>query len=291
MVKMDKVVENDYVIVLFYEGMRHRPSMNWLLQAYRTLDRRYKKNLKYLFIVKPTMWHTLLMKFVGFFISKKFYQKIVHINNMADLGRYMNLSTLPSHLIDKEIRNLIATPSPDLAGGRFFGVSAEEVAEETTVEEATEEVAVEEIAEETTETEVAEEVAAEESTETEATEETTEEVAVEEVAEEATEETAVEEVAVEETAEESTETEATEETTETEATEETTETEATEETTETEATEIEETETEETEATETEETEIAEESSETTSEAVTKKPAAKNNTKARRGNAGRNRRR
>lgn len=59
--KLDEFVENDYTCVMFVGGSIHRPSWNWLLRAYRQLGRKYKKNLKNLYVVHPSMWVRLLM--------------------------------------------------------------------------------------------------------------------------------------------------------------------------------------------------------------------------------------
>ena len=39
-------VESDYTVVFFAAGVRHAPSWNWVWKAYRSLSRKYRKNLK-----------------------------------------------------------------------------------------------------------------------------------------------------------------------------------------------------------------------------------------------------
>uniref|UniRef100_A0A914I5Q7 Rho-GAP domain-containing protein n=1 Tax=Globodera rostochiensis TaxID=31243 RepID=A0A914I5Q7_GLORO len=53
---LDKIVDCDYTIIYFHYGLRsnNKPSLKWLIQAYQLLDRRYKKNLKALYLVHPT---------------------------------------------------------------------------------------------------------------------------------------------------------------------------------------------------------------------------------------------
>ena len=39
-------VESDYTVVFFAAGGRHTPGWNWVWKAYRSLSRKYRKNLK-----------------------------------------------------------------------------------------------------------------------------------------------------------------------------------------------------------------------------------------------------
>lgn len=56
MYTLDQYVENDYCLVYFHFGLnsQNKPKLNFLYQAYRAFDRKYKKNLKALFLVHPT---------------------------------------------------------------------------------------------------------------------------------------------------------------------------------------------------------------------------------------------
>lgn len=56
MFTLDQYVENDYCVVYFHYGLnsQNKPKLNFLYQAYRAFDRKYKKNLKALFLVHPT---------------------------------------------------------------------------------------------------------------------------------------------------------------------------------------------------------------------------------------------
>jgi hypothetical protein len=40
------LVESDYTVVFFAAGSRHTPGWNWVWKAYRSLSRKYRKNLK-----------------------------------------------------------------------------------------------------------------------------------------------------------------------------------------------------------------------------------------------------
>ena len=39
-------VEADYTVIFFAAGARHNPGWNWVWKAYRSLNRKYRKNLK-----------------------------------------------------------------------------------------------------------------------------------------------------------------------------------------------------------------------------------------------------
>ncbi|CAJ0633861.1 182_t:CDS:10 [Entrophospora sp. SA101] len=51
--KLDLFVESDYTVVLFTGGAKHKPGWTWMFKAYKSLSRKYKKNLKSLYIVQP----------------------------------------------------------------------------------------------------------------------------------------------------------------------------------------------------------------------------------------------
>jgi len=40
------LVEADYTLIFFAAGARHNPGWNWVWKAYRSLNRKYRKNLK-----------------------------------------------------------------------------------------------------------------------------------------------------------------------------------------------------------------------------------------------------
>ena len=46
-------VESDYTVVFLAAGNRHSPGWNWVWKAYRSLSRKYRKNLKRLVSASP----------------------------------------------------------------------------------------------------------------------------------------------------------------------------------------------------------------------------------------------
>eukprot|EP00075_Anas_platyrhynchos_P017074 XP_027306327.1 rho GTPase-activating protein 8 isoform X11 [Anas platyrhynchos] len=59
---LDHYVENDYMVVYFHYGLKslNKPSLKWLQTAYKEFDRKYKKNLKALYVVHPTNFIKIL---------------------------------------------------------------------------------------------------------------------------------------------------------------------------------------------------------------------------------------
>ncbi|XP_052008176.1 rho GTPase-activating protein 1-like [Xyrauchen texanus] len=93
---LDKYVESDYTLIYFHHGLtsENKPSLSWLRDAYREFDRKYKKNIKALYIVHPTMFiRTILILFKPI-ISFKFGRKINYINYLSELEEIMKCDQL-----------------------------------------------------------------------------------------------------------------------------------------------------------------------------------------------------
>jgi len=101
---MDQPVESDYALIYIHTGAssENRPSFAFLRRAYRTLNRKYKKNLKALYIVHPSFWIKATFKFFRPFISNKFWQKLLYIEDINDIYKYIgrNSITLPKIVFD-----------------------------------------------------------------------------------------------------------------------------------------------------------------------------------------------
>ncbi|KAJ2709203.1 hypothetical protein H4R19_004370 [Coemansia spiralis] len=63
--RLDEFAENDYTVVLLASGAQHTPGWGWLSRAYRRLDRKYRKNVKSVYVVHPSMWARLLFQVLG----------------------------------------------------------------------------------------------------------------------------------------------------------------------------------------------------------------------------------
>lgn len=133
---IDKVVESDYVIVYLHAGMQKdaRPSLSWLASVHRSLTRKYKKNLKNLFIVHPTKWVRMIMGVVKTVVSSKFSRKIVFISSLQTLDEHIHIDqvALPAAVVEydskvqeKSLAKAARGSSKEAAGdgSRQFGVS------------------------------------------------------------------------------------------------------------------------------------------------------------------------
>uniref|UniRef100_A0A673IBA0 Rho GTPase-activating protein 1-like n=1 Tax=Sinocyclocheilus rhinocerous TaxID=307959 RepID=A0A673IBA0_9TELE len=93
---LDKYVESDYTLIYFHHGLtsENKPSLSWLRDAYREFHRKYKKNIKALYIVHPTMLiRTILILFKPL-ISFKFGRKLNYINYLSELEEIVKCDQL-----------------------------------------------------------------------------------------------------------------------------------------------------------------------------------------------------
>ncbi|XGW12081.1 hypothetical protein V3C99_013061 [Haemonchus contortus] len=93
---LDKVVDLDYTIVYFHYGLRshNKPPIKWLFQAYKVLDRRFKKNLKALYVVHPTRFIRIIWGLFRPFISSKFENKFHYVNCIKELEEALSVARL-----------------------------------------------------------------------------------------------------------------------------------------------------------------------------------------------------
>ncbi|KAL4232466.1 Rho GTPase-activating protein 1 [Mactra antiquata] len=93
---LDQYVEVDYVIVYFHHGMtsKNKPKLSWMVQVYRELDRKYKKNLKALYLVHPTNFIRILWNIFKPIISAKFGRKVMYVNYLHELKAHLHFDQL-----------------------------------------------------------------------------------------------------------------------------------------------------------------------------------------------------
>ncbi|XP_027710073.1 rho GTPase-activating protein 8 isoform X2 [Vombatus ursinus] len=93
---LDQYVENDYTIVYFHYGLtsRNKPSLSWLQSAYKELGRKYKKNLKALYVVHPTNFIKILWTIFKPLISHKFGKKVTYFNYLSELREHLKYDQL-----------------------------------------------------------------------------------------------------------------------------------------------------------------------------------------------------
>lgn len=93
---LDQYVEMDYILVYFHYGLRstNKPSLKWLQKAYTEFDRKYKKNLKTLYVVHPTNFIRIVWNIFKPLISHKFGKKLTYVNYLAELRDHLNYEQL-----------------------------------------------------------------------------------------------------------------------------------------------------------------------------------------------------
>ncbi|KAJ1736698.1 hypothetical protein LPJ72_001168 [Coemansia sp. Benny D160-2] len=127
--RLDDFVESDYTVVLLAASPRYKPNIKWLYTAYRRLGRKYKKNLKALYIVHPSKWVQILMSAMNAVLSPKFAKKVQWIDTLSELARRVPIDQIN---IPPEVYQFNATketeikvPSHGGPSNRFFGVPLE----------------------------------------------------------------------------------------------------------------------------------------------------------------------
>ncbi|KMQ91457.1 rho gtpase-activating protein 1 [Lasius niger] len=108
---LDTFVEQDYSLVYFHYGLtsKNKPPLSWLWQAYKAFDRKYKKNLKALYLVHPTNFIRFVWQIFKPAISVKFGRKMMYVNYLEDLAHYIKLDQLiiPPQVIEHNNQLLI----------------------------------------------------------------------------------------------------------------------------------------------------------------------------------------
>ncbi|KAI9025289.1 Rho GTPase activation protein [Phycomyces nitens] len=108
----DEFVESDYVLVFFSSPAKFRPSWLWLLQAYRSLDRKYKKNLKALYVLHLTKGYRIIFNLANKITSPKFAKKLHYLSSLGDLHSRVPISPnfIPQSVVRHD-RQLAVQPS------------------------------------------------------------------------------------------------------------------------------------------------------------------------------------
>ncbi|OMH80307.1 Rho GTPase-activating protein 1 [Zancudomyces culisetae] len=129
MFRLDDFVENDYTLIFFAAGSQYKPSIKWVYRAYKRLTRKYKKNLKNLYIVHPALWIKITMEAMSSILSPKFNRKLVWISKLSDLAKEVPLEQINipdavyAHNLTKEQQ--IEYEADFSMPGKYFGVELE----------------------------------------------------------------------------------------------------------------------------------------------------------------------
>ncbi|KAL0572461.1 hypothetical protein V5O48_009501 [Marasmius crinis-equi] len=138
---VDCTVESDYTVIFFAAGVKHTPGWNWVWKAYRSLSRKYRKNLKRLYVVHSTFFSKMLFSLAGAVISPKFFRKLTYVSTLSELAyhipitqidippaayaenlRHESTITLPSqHTFSSNTPQGVSTPT------QIFGIALEDL--------------------------------------------------------------------------------------------------------------------------------------------------------------------
>lgn len=110
---LEQYVEAEYTLVYLHHGLRStsQPSFNWITKLYKMLDRKFKKNLKALYIVHPTTFVKILWQFLRPLISSKLNKKVTYCNTLIELASHIDLETLQIPEMVKHYDSTLKTSS------------------------------------------------------------------------------------------------------------------------------------------------------------------------------------
>lgn len=86
------IVQSEYIIVYIHSSFeaKNTPSFQFLKRAYEIFNRQYKKNLKQLYIVKPSKWLKFILYCFRPFISAKFWKKLMYVDDINGVYKYLD---------------------------------------------------------------------------------------------------------------------------------------------------------------------------------------------------------
>jgi len=82
---------------------KNRPQFDWMKAAYDQLPRRFKKNIKSLYVLHPNFALKSLTFFFKTFLSPKFWDKVTNVESVDELSQYMPVEKLglPDEVLSK----------------------------------------------------------------------------------------------------------------------------------------------------------------------------------------------
>ncbi|GAB6032554.1 hypothetical protein CHUAL_011446 [Chamberlinius hualienensis] len=91
-----KVAKKDYIIIYFntLTAGENRPSLAWIKEVYSVLEYKYRKNLKALYIVHPTIWTKILTWGFTTFMAPNIKEKVHNLSGLEYLYGVMNMEQL-----------------------------------------------------------------------------------------------------------------------------------------------------------------------------------------------------
>ncbi|XP_072937712.1 uncharacterized protein [Epargyreus clarus] len=83
---LERLVTDEYVLVYLHAARRRTPpSVAWLHECYKLVQRRLRKSLKHLYLVHPTFWLKSFVVITKPFVSSKFFRKLSYVRSLDEL--------------------------------------------------------------------------------------------------------------------------------------------------------------------------------------------------------------
>jgi len=93
---VDKIADHEYVLVYVNSALStvNQPSMNWLRKIYSGLGFKYRKNIKALYLVHPSLWTKTVFLVMKPLLSQKFWKKLIYIDTVDQIYQYVERSQI-----------------------------------------------------------------------------------------------------------------------------------------------------------------------------------------------------
>eukprot|EP00998_Keelungia_sp_KM082_P002480 NODE_1302_length_1388_cov_3.858049_g1291_i0.p1 GENE.NODE_1302_length_1388_cov_3.858049_g1291_i0~~NODE_1302_length_1388_cov_3.858049_g1291_i0.p1 ORF type:complete len:458 (-),score=80.16 NODE_1302_length_1388_cov_3.858049_g1291_i0:15-1388(-) len=100
---MDGVSDKEHVLVYFHAGINHKPAFSWMRKVYRLLPQKYKKNMRALYAVHPTVWLGFVTSFFKPFVND--LSKVHMVETLETLFQYVPSDnvTIPEEVSKHEL--------------------------------------------------------------------------------------------------------------------------------------------------------------------------------------------
>lgn len=102
---VDQISNEGYTILYCNTNAqaKNRPQFDWMRAAYDQLPRRFKKNVKNVYVLHPNFALKSLTFFFKTFVSEKFWAKVSQVETVDELATYMNVEQLelPDDILSK----------------------------------------------------------------------------------------------------------------------------------------------------------------------------------------------
>lgn len=97
---LEPLVNSGHYVIVFTARKAKLPSF-WIMGAYQTLPRPYRKNVQYVILVKPSGFLKAMLAFMKPFVSKKAGRKIKAVDTLEEIGENTGGEVTIHHLGEK----------------------------------------------------------------------------------------------------------------------------------------------------------------------------------------------